>query len=335
MARTTITDVARAAGVSIQTVSRVINNGPNVSPKTRQSVEEAIAALGFRPSTAARALRGSRSFQVALLFDNPSAAYFHAIYEGAKRRCNELGYRLITQSCQVGAGTLVEEVCALIDETRVDGIILSPPFTDHDGLVEQLLRQELPFVRIAPTTRRDTGLSTSIDDVAGAEHATRHLIGLGHRRIGFVLGHPDHGATAERLAGYRRALSEAGIAPDETLIEQGWFTFASGREAARALLSHPDRPTAIFASNDDMAAGVLAYAHETAIAVPDALSIVGFDDNEVAKMVWPPLTTVRQSMDQLAYAAADLLLQPGAMCAETSLRFDFEFIERASTAAAR
>jgi len=333
MTRATIIDVAKAAGVSIQTVSRVINKGAHVSDATRRKVEDAVAALGFRPSAAARSLRGGRSFQLALLFDNPSAAYFHAVYEGAKQRCAESGFRLITQSCRFGDDALVDDVRSLIAETRIDGIILSPPFTDHDALIDALLALSLPFARIAPTTRAEIGFSTAIDDIGAAMAATRHLITLGHRRIGFVIGHPDHGASVDRLAGYRRALSAEGLAPDEALIEAGRFTFGSGREAARRLLSQRDRPTAIFASNDDMAAGVLAYAHEAQIRVPEELSIVGFDDNEVAQMVWPPLTTVHQPMHALAHAAADLLIARPPQGAETNVRLPFELVLRGSTSA--
>ncbi|WP_198351271.1 LacI family DNA-binding transcriptional regulator [Flavisphingomonas formosensis] len=335
MARATIIDVAKAAGVSIQTVSRVINNGAHVSANTRQKVEAAIAALDFRPSAAARTLRGGRSFQLALLFDNPSAAYFHAVYEGAKQRCTESGFRLITQSCRFSDDALVEDVRSLIAETRVDGIILSPPFTDHDALIDALLQLSLPFSRIAPTTRLDIGYATAIDDVEAAAMATRHLTALGHRRIGFVRGHPDHGASVQRLQGYCDALASERIAFDENLVVEGQFTFASGCEAARQLLARENRPTAIFASNDDMAAGVLAFAHERRIRVPEELSIMGFDDNEVAQMVWPPLTTVHQPMHALAHAAADLLIARPSAGTESNRRLKFELVLRASTAPVR
>ncbi|QUT05925.1 LacI family DNA-binding transcriptional regulator [Sphingobium phenoxybenzoativorans] len=333
MPRATIADVARVAGVSIKTASRVLNREPHVSAAKQAMVEQAILSLNYRPSQIARSLKGSRSFQIALLYDNPSAAYFQAMHDGARQLCDASGFRLMTQAFSVHAPTMVGEIIALIDDMHVEGLILSPPLTDCCPLLEALDARRVPFVRIAPTVALERAGFTLMDDMSAAEEATAHLISLGHRAIGFVRGHPDHGAASQRFEGYRRALERAGLAFDEALTAQGAFTFASGREAAAELLEREDRPSAIFASNDDMAAGVLAYAHEAGIDVPADLSIMGFDDNQIAQMIWPPLTTIRQPVQALAYGAARLLLDRLETGRDATMTFDFELIQRGSTCA--
>jgi LacI family transcriptional regulator len=333
MPRATIADVARVAGVSIKTASRVLNREPHVSPAKQAMVEQAMLSLDYRPSQIARSLKGSRSFQIALLYDNPSAAYFQAIHDGAKRLCDSSGFRLMAQACDVHSPKMISEILALVDDMHVEGLILSPPLTDNRPLLEALDARRVPFVRIAPTVALERAGFTLMDDMAAAEQATSYLISLGHRTIGFLLGHPDHGAAAQRFEGYRQALNKAGIAYDASLIAQGAFTFASGREAGRLLLDRKDRPSAIFACNDDMAAGVLACAHESGIDVPEDLSIMGFDDNQIAEMIWPPLTTIRQPVQALAYGAARLLLDRLETGCDATMTFDFELIERGSTCA--
>ncbi|WP_343520979.1 LacI family DNA-binding transcriptional regulator [Sphingomonas sp.] len=331
--RPTIKEVSKLAGVSFKTVSRVLNNEKNVSDETRRRVEQVVAELNFRPSLAARTLAGRKSFQVALLYDNPSPYYVYHLQAGAQERCHELGYRLLIQPVVADSADLVQEVAALIDETHLDGVILSPPVTESAELLAELDRRGLPYVRIEPGIRREEGRSTTIDDVAAARDLTDHLAGLGHRAIAFITGPETHISSVERLEGYRAALDTHRIAFDPALVVAGDYSFQSGREAARRLLDRPTRPTAIFAGNDDMAAGALAVAHELDIGVPDELSIAGFDDSDLAAAVWPPLTTVRQPVRELAWAAADLLL------ADTRdrdrLTLDYSLIVRASTGPAR
>jgi LacI family transcriptional regulator len=307
--RATISDVSRAAGVSIKTVSRVLNKEKYVSVATRAKVEAAMAELNFSPSLAARALAGRRSFQIALIYDNHSPFYIHQIQEGVWARCREEGVRMLAQPVDVASPDLAREVGGLIDETHVDGIILSSPVTDAAAALAELERRAIPFVRISPGTNHALTSSVFMDDVGAADDMTTHLINLGHRRIAFIAGHPNHMASDQRLFGYRRALDRVGIAFEPELVRPGLFDFASGAEAAGALLSLADRPTAIFASNDDMAAGVLAVAHRLGIALPDELSVAGFDDTELASAVWPPLTTIRQPTRDLAYTATALLFE--------------------------
>jgi LacI family transcriptional regulator len=310
--RPTIKEVSKIAGVSFKTVSRVLNNEKHVSEETRRRVEEVVARLNFRPSHAARTLAGRRSFQVALLYDNPSPYYVYHVQSGAQQRCTELGYRLLLQPIDSQSPDLIANVMALIDEAHLDGLILSPPVTEATDLLEALDRRGLPYVRIAPGARKEDGMSTSMDDVAAARELTRHLIDLGHRSIAFISGPESHVSSADRLKGYRNELEAHGIVFDPDLVVAGDYSFQSGCDAAGTLLARSPRPTAIFAGNDDMAAGALATAHEGDIAVPEALSIAGFDDSDLAKAVWPPLTTIRQPVRELAYAAADLMLSGNA-----------------------
>jgi LacI family transcriptional regulator len=292
--RPTIKEVSKIAGVSFKTVSRVLNNEKHVSEATRQRVEEAVARLNFRPSHAARTLAGRRSFSVALLYDNPSPYYVYHMQSGAQQRCVELGYRLFHQPCDSQSEDFVPGVIALVDEAHLDGVIISPPVTESAALVDALERRGIPYVRIAPGVQRERGMSATMDDVEAAREMTEHLLGLGHRSIAFIQGPPSHISSKQRLDGYRAALEAHGVRFDKDLVVSGDYSFASGREAARTLLARAKRPTAIFAGNDDMAAGALSVAHELNLTVPAQLSIAGFDDTDLASAVGPPLTTIRQ-----------------------------------------
>lgn len=327
--RPTIKEVSKLAGVSFKTVSRVLNNEKNVSEETRRRVEQVVAELNFRPSLAARTLAGRKSFQVGLLYDNPSPYYVYHLLAGAQEGCAEHGYRLLTQPVDSAAPGLVADVAALVDETHLDGLILSPPVTENEALLDELDRRGLPYVRIEPGLRRDVGRSVTIDDASAAQEATAHLLAHGHRAIAFIKGPDTHISSIERLKGYRAALDAHGIAFDDALVVAGDYSIDSGRRAAHLLLDRAIPPTAMFAGNDDMAAGALAVAHERGIAVPEQLSIVGFDDSDLAAAVWPPLTTVRQPVHDLARSAAELLLDTKSP--RDRMTFDTRLIPRASS----
>ncbi len=331
--RATIKDVSDMAGVSMKTVSRVLNNEKYVSEKTRLRVERAMAELNFQPSVAARILAGKRSYQIALIYDNHSPHYIHQIQTGVWARCLEEGVRLLAQPTDVGSTLLAREIGGLIDQTQVDGVILSSPVTDAAAALEELERRGVPYVRISPGTEHERSSSVSMDDVQAADDMTSHLIALGHRRIGFVIGHSNHTASDLRLFGYRRALDRAGLAYEPKYVRPGAFDFASGEAAADVMLDLPQPPTAIFASNDDMAAGVLTVAHRRGLAVPGDLSVAGFDDTALASQLWPPLTTVRQPTRDLAFAAAGLLFD--AQGDVVHRRLPHELVLRGSTAAPR
>lgn len=329
--RPTIRDVARLAGVSIKTVSRVMNDQQYVSADKRDRVRQVMLDIGFQPSQAARALAGHRSHQIALICDNPNPWYVYEIQLGVRERCARDKIRMIAQPYDRASPTLLDDIVALIDQAHPDGLVLAPPACDDVRVIAELERRGIPFVRLQPGARIDAGPSVAIDNDVAAFDMTTHLLGLGHRRIGFVVGERSYAASGQRLAGHIRALGEAGVDVDLALIRQGEFDVASGEAAGEALLSLAEPPTAIFASSDDMAAGVLAAAHRRGIAVPAALSVAGFDDGPTARIVWPALTTVRQPVRALAIAATDLLLAPDGD--RSPRRIAHELVLRASTAA--
>jgi LacI family transcriptional regulator len=331
--RATIKDVSEIARVSTKTVSRVLNKERYVSAETRQRVERAVAQLNFQPSAAARTLAGRRSFQIALIYDNHSPHYIHQIQTGVWARCVEEGVRLLAQPTDAASMQLAKEVGGLIDQTQVDGVILSSPVTDAVAALDELERRHIPYVRISPGTEHGRSSSVTMDDVQAADEMTSHLISLGHRRIGFIIGHSNHTASDQRLFGYRRALDRAGLPFEPKYVRPGEFDFASGEAAADVLLDLPQPPTAIFASNDDMAAGVLTVAHRRGMTLPRDLSVAGFDDTPLASQLWPPLTTVRQPTRELAYAAASLLFDGDQEAVHR--RLPHELVLRASTAAPR
>jgi LacI family transcriptional regulator len=327
--RSNIRDVAARAGVAVKTVSRVLNGHPYVSAETRARVEEAMRALDFRPSIAARILSGAKSNQIALIYDNHSPYYMFQIQHGCWTRCQADGIRLLAQPVDVADPAVGEQVRGLVSETHVDGIVLSSPVTDCDPVLRVLEALDVPFVRISPGTNHALTSSVFMDDVQAADDMTTHLINHGHRRIGFVKGHPNHMASDDRLFGYRRALDRAGIAFEPQLVTEGEFDFDSGVRAGRVLLALASPPTAIFAANDDMAAGVLAVAHDRGLDLPRELSVAGFDDTTLARSVWPPLTTIHQPMVDLAYTATDILIAGGPI---SHRRLPHTLIERASVA---
>lgn len=327
--RSNIRDVAAKAGVAVKTVSRVLNGHPYVSADTKARVEDAMRALDFRPSVAARILSGAKSNQIALIYDNHSPYYMFQIQTGCWDFCRANNIRLLAQPVDVADPLVGEQVRGLVSETHVDGIILSSPVTDCDPVLRALEAMDIPFVRISPGTNHALTSSVFMDDAQAADDMTTHLINAGHRRIGFIKGHQNHMASDDRLFGYRRALDRAGISYDPVLVCDGEFDFDSGTRGANALLDLPNRPTAIFASNDDMAAGVLAIAHDRGINVPGELSVAGFDDTTLARTVWPPLTTIHQPMIELARTATEILIAGGDI---SHRRLPHTLVERASVA---
>ncbi|MCP8898029.1 LacI family DNA-binding transcriptional regulator [Gilvimarinus xylanilyticus] len=309
LAKATIDDVAALAGVSMKTVSRVVNKEPNVRASTREKVQAAIAQLEYRPSQSARSLAANRSYVLGLLYDNPSASYVIDVQEGALQTCRRAGYDLLIHPCRHNEPELADEVLALVRHSRVDGLILTPPLSDITQLVDGLVEAGVPFVRLSPTENKQACPYVQTNDQEAAYDMTCRLLELGHERIGFIAGHPDHRAVAERYQGYLAALKESRIKFDKTLVVQGYNSFDSGRECAAQLLGMNDRPTAIFASNDDMAAGVIIEAHHRGLAMPAELSVAGFDDTPVAHQIYPSLTTVSQPITEMASKAAELLVK--------------------------
>jgi LacI family transcriptional regulator len=327
--RANIRDVAAKAGVAVKTVSRVLNGHPYVSSDMRDRVETAMRDLDFRPSVAARILSGAKSNQIALIYDNHSPYYMFQIQNGCWSRCQKDGIRLLAQPVDVADPRVGDQVRGLITETAVDGIILSSPVTDCEPVLRALDAMDIPFVRISPGTNHALTSSVFMDDAQAADDMTTHIVNMGHRRIGFIKGHPNHHGSEDRLFGYRRALDRAGIAYEPQLVADGEFDFDSGVAAGNYFLSMANPPTAIFAANDDMAAGVLAVAHDRGIDLPGELSVAGFDDTTLARTVWPPLTTIHQPMFDLAHTATDILIAGGDI---NHRRLPHTLVERASVA---
>ena len=307
--KATINDVAAHAGVSIKTVSRVLNGEQAVRPDTRQRVREAVEALNYRPSRSARSLASGRSYLIGLLYHNPSANYVVDVQHGALDKCLEHGFHLFSHPTDLYDPDLGGMVANLVHQANLDGLILTPPLCSSAPLLAELDRQHIPFVRVSPVDLTHPSPYVLMDDVQASRDMTNYLIELGHRRIAHIFGHPDHAASEQRLEGFRSALAEHGLTADPSLIVEGRFSFETGRACAQKLLGLADPPTAIVAANDDLAAGAVMAAHEAGLGVPEDISVAGFDDTHVSRVVWPPLTTVHQPIYDLANAAADLLLK--------------------------
>lgn len=333
----TLEDVASLAEVSAKTVSRVVNAEPTVSEKTRERVLRAIELLDYKPNLNARMLAGDRSYLIGLFYDKPGA-YLSDFHAGAADRCRESGYHLMLESWDKESPQFSKQVLTLLRQMRLDGVILLPPLSDDPLIANTLRDASIPVVRIAPRERNDDAPSIGIDDYLAARRVTAHILSLGHRRIGFILGKPGHGATEERYRGFVEEMQAQNVPIDVSLVETGNFVFSDGVACAQRLLNAEQPPTAIFASNDDMAAAVISVAHRMGLDLPRQLSVVGFDDAPVATMIWPLLTTVRQPVMAMARLAAALIIEssprrngwPNPMPHRT---LDFELIVRDSTTA--
>jgi len=303
----TIADVAAYAGFAPMTVSRVINGENNVRQATREAVQAAIVKLKYSPNLAARTLAGAEQVRIGLLYSNPSSAYLSEFLVGSLEQARLSHVQLVVEKCD--AKQHEEEVVRELLATGVDGIVLPPPLCDSKRIHAVLTKEGALAVAVASARPRAGLLAVRIDDHAAAAAMTRHILSLGHKRIGFIIGNPNQTASAQRFAGYRSALGEAGIAIDKSLIGQGLFTYRSGLEAAGQILNLPKPPTAIFASNDDMGAATVTVAHRLGLDVPKDLTVCGFDDTEFARSIWPELTTIRQPIADMSRAAVLLLVR--------------------------
>ena len=330
----TIADVAREAGVSPMTVSRVLNGGRNVRADTKHLVDEAIARLNYVPNTAARALAGGRNCRIALIYSNPSAAYMSALLMGALDACARLDAQLVVEPYVDGVDSAT--IVAGLAKRRIDAVLLPPPLCDLPELVAALKEARLPAALVATAKADAACFAVNINDCDAAAAMTAHLIAHGHRHIGFISGSARQSASARRLDGYRRAMADAGLPVDEACIVPGDFTYRSGLIAGEALLSRANRPTAIFASNDDMAAAVVAVAHRMGLSVPDDVAVSGFDDTIMASSIWPELTTIRQPVPQMAMVAVEALfravddIRKGEKSIIAQVQLSYELIARGS-----
>jgi len=300
----TIRDVASNAGVSHQTVSRVINESERVSPETRARVLSAIDELGYRPNEIARIMARGRTHTLACLSPNLTDYTFASIIEGAEIEARQHGYFLLSASApdEDTFALLVEQ---LIERRRTDGLMVINPYTDQRF---RHVPKDVRMVYLGAQPRDEQVDSVSLDDEGAGHCATQHLLHLGHRRIVSITGPVCEDCSQDRQNGYLQALRQAGITPDPNLVVEGDWSATSGYTAVRSLLEHRVAFSAIFAQNDRMAVGAIRALREANLCVPQDVSIIGFDDMPLASYFDPPLTTMRQDTFRLGRQAAGLLL---------------------------
>jgi len=342
--RATIKDVAREAGVSFKTVSRVMNRDQRVNAEMREAVEAAMVALDYRPHRAARALRGNRTYAIALLGGSrdeplqggrvPFPEYLGDVIAGCAQACRPAGFHLVLELLTYGDKRKAAATAnALLDDLSPDGVVLTPPLCDLPWLLTILERRGIAHVRLMPGAEPERGTCLAVDDFAAARTLTRRLLAAGHRKLAFIAGPPDHIAAQARRAGFEEAVAACRGAASR--MGEGDFFMPSGEREALRLLTGKDRPTALFAANDSMAVGALRAANSLGLSVPGDLAIAGFDDSSIADLATPSLTSVRQPTAELAKRAASILIaaaSAGESPARGVTRLECAIVERDSTA---
>ncbi|WP_267395641.1 MULTISPECIES: LacI family DNA-binding transcriptional regulator [unclassified Sphingomonas] len=330
----TINDVARIAGVSKKTVSRVINRSPLLNDDTRKRVEEVIGGLGYVPNPQARALALRRNFLIGLVHDNPNAQTVMNVQQGMLEALHDTEFEMVVRPVDRGSATMLEDLRHFLERQRLFGVLLMPPISENEMVAKLCEDAGCRYVRMGSVVLDDAEHMVASNDREAVRNATDYLIAQGHRRIGLVGGPHGFRSARERRAGFEEALSAAGIALPRSMVAEGNYTFESGMVAAERLLDLTPRPTAIFSCNDEMAAGVIHAASQRGLAVPRDLSIIGFDDTPIAAHVWPPLTTVRWPIASMARSAAlKLIADEGEAEVEEPSLFLSTLIRRGSVAA--
>jgi LacI family transcriptional regulator len=315
MPKARIDDVAKLAGVSIKTVSRVVNEEPNVREETRVKVEKAIAELNYRPNRAARDLASHQSHLIGLIYDDPSAyeipsaGYVIRMQQGVLRACRKSNYELLIHPCRYHKKNVGKELQALIEQVQPDGIVLAAPLSNMPKIVRAIEETGTSFVRISPGKTNGNQPYVATNDREASAEMTRYLASLGHTKIAFIKGHSNHKAVGNRFLGYQDGLVQSGLEFSEQLVTGGDNSIRSGEACAEKLLQLEDRPTAIFAANDDMAAGVVRIADRLGIRVPEDLSVAGCDNIALAQQIYPALTTINQPLAAMAEQAATMLIE--------------------------
>lgn len=308
--KTTIKDVAKLAGVSFKTVSRVLNSEPSVKPDTIEKVKQAIAQLNYQPNAAARNLAGTKAYAIGYVYDNPNAYYVINMQNGILNECRERGYELLIHPCNANSPTVIEEIAQMIKRSQLAGLVLSPPLSEMAPFMDMLDDIDMPYVRIVSgsVTKRNQRPCVFIHDRDASKDIVEHMIEQGHKRIAFISGDKGHRSTEERLLGYREALLEHDLSLDTELEIDGKYDFESGVKGLKALLSLDAPPTAIFACNDEIASGALFAARLNGKDVPRDIAIAGFENSPFSRQTWPKLTTAAQPTDQIARRATDTLI---------------------------
>ena len=319
------------------TVSRVINGERSVREETREAVLGAIKRLNYSPNRAARSLAGAAQMRIALLYANPSASYLSELLMGALEQASLSDVHLVVERCEFDKDEFA--VVRRLVDAGIDGFVLPSPLCDEQPLLDLMTELGASVVAVGPGRGPEDHSAVLIDDYQAAYDMTRHIIGLGHRRVGFIIGNPHQTASGQRMQGYLDAMSAADLEVTDDLVMQGLFTYRSGYDAAVRLLDQADPPSAIFASNDDMAAAVVAVAHRRHLDVPVDLSVCGFDDTAIASTIWPELTTIRQPIAEMARRAVELLGNElrggrnGKSSKPVHVTLDYTLVRRGSDAA--
>ncbi len=306
--RPTINDIARLAGVSKKTVSRVINAGPYVQKETRERIEAVIAEHGYAPDPQARGLAFRRSFLIGLVYDNPNPAYVVNMQLGLLDGMKGSGFELVVHPCNRTSPAFLADLRAFVERQRLFGVVLTPSVSEDERVAALMADIGCAYVRVASVSVDAAEHMIETRDRLGGEAAAQHLADLGHRRVAFISGPPSFRSSRERREGFEAGLAARGLRLEADLAREGAYTFESGIECARVLLGLNPRPTAIFAGNDEMAAGVLQAARQMNVRVPEDLSVVGFDDFEIARRLWPSLTTIHTPTREIGRLAVERLM---------------------------
>ena len=308
----TINDIARLSGVSKKTVSRIINQSPLVRQDTREKVQALMREVGYVPDPLARGLAFRRSFLIGMVYDNPTAQYIVNMQYGALDAMRDSGFELVVHPCESRSPGYIEGVRLFVQQQRLHGVILVPRASEDQELADMLGEIGCRYVRIAAVALDETSRMVVTHDREGAGETADYLHALGHRDIALVTGPRSYRSAIERTAGFVEALARHGLELPKTRIVEAGYTFESGVAAAEQLLSGNRRPTAIFCGNDEMAAGVYKVALRAGIAIPQQLSVIGFDDSPLASRLWPALTSVRLPIRDMGRIAAGMLLHDDA-----------------------
>lgn len=330
----TISDVARISGVSKKTVSRVINRSPLLKEATRTKVEEVIAELGYVPNPQARGLALRRNFLIGLLHDNPNAQMVLNFQEGILETIRDTEFALVVRPVDRHSPKMLDDVRTFLEKQRLYGVLILPPISEDDALASLCEELGCSYVRMGSGTLDIKEHLVESNDREAVARAVDHLVEHGHKRIGFIAGPEGFRSAEERYQGFLDGMKAHGMDHSGDLFARGNYTFDTGISAAQRLLENHDRPTAIFASNDEMAAGALHTARQQGLVVPDDLSLMGFDDTAIAAQIWPPMTTVRWPIVAMARAAAKKLIDPVQASTQPS-RFLSQIVQRASVSRPR
>lgn len=306
--RPTINDVARLAGVSKKTVSRIINESPAVSDGTRARVDAVIAELGYSPDPHARGLAFRRAFTLGFIYNNPNPQYVVNAQQGILDAAQGAGFELMVRPCDRGDPDFLSDMRTFVERQKFAGVVMLSSVSEDERLAALLAELDTPYVRVASVALDRPDAMLVSHDGEGGFAAAEHLAALGHRRIGLITGPSSFRSAHERRRGFEAGLDAHGLRLRPGDVQEGEYTFESGVACARRLLGAAHRPTAVFALNDEMAAGVYRAAHELGLRIPEDVSVVGFDDAPIATRLWPPLTTVILPIREMGRLAAERLI---------------------------